>query len=369
MKVRDLEKKLPNYEAEQRKALLKLAVEEFGSQGDELEGAHAMLLLSDEYRRSGNLEHAAQCCSQSVEAFGKFGDLYGEAAALNNLGFVQKSMGETSNALNSYEKALSIYRNLGDKDHEAILLLNIAKLYYSIDEHLEAIEYFEDYIELSPQPADAETLYALGNSYSKANDHVRALEFLEKALDKTNDSGNLNLRASILKAITGTYLGMGDGEKAGAIVRDNEDTFREAISRPSNQTSAVESSGKFNPVDLVGIVSSALTSNSSLIESKNINVEFKATDKVINVNSDMELLSQVVQDLVSNAARNTPSGKSIYAYVSDDGERVRCEIIDEGTDQGGSTAAKSLAIYIGGELTREGMHGKGNTYVLEFLKK
>lgn len=370
MKVQDLEKKLPNYEAEQRKALLKVAVDEFESKGDQLESAHALLLLGNQYRESGQLEDAVSSYSKSAETFGKLGDLYGEAASLNNLGFVNKLIGETNNALNNYEKALSIYRNLGDKEHESIPLLNIAKLYYSMGEHLEAIEYFEDSLELSNKPAGAETLYALGNSYSKVNDHTRALESLEKALEQARSSEDSMLTALVLRSITGTYLGMGDAEKAGAIVAENEELFKQlprSFETPQpNPDIGEKNRRKLERVDLVDIVSSVLLSCSPLIEAKNIKVVFKASGDEILINSDREILSQVINDLISNAVKNTPAGKNIYAYISRNEDSVRCEILDEGDDTAGSAATNDLTRFIGGELRREGMLGKGSAYIIEF---
>jgi tetratricopeptide (TPR) repeat protein len=373
LKVQDLKKKLPTYGAEQRMALLKFAVEEFESKGDQPESAHTLLLLGNEYRESGQPEDAALCFSKGAETFGKLGDLYGEAASLNNLGFVNKSMGEINNALNSYEKALSIYRNLRDKEHENILLLNIAKLYYSMGEHLEAIEYFEDSLEASDTKADTETLYALGNSYSKANDHVRALEYLEKALLEAKESGDRETSALTLRAITGTYLGMGDGEKAGIIVAD----YKELLRQP-NPNVFGKFEPKLNTVDLAEVVLSALKSCSDIINSKNINAIFKASADEIIINSDREMLLRILCRLISTAVEYTPIGKNIYAYVSADGASARCEMIDEGSGLSeveaaelfsGDTDEKSLARLINGELRCEGMLGKGSAYVLEFKTK
>jgi K+-sensing histidine kinase KdpD len=87
----------------------------------------------------------------------------------------------------------------------------------------------------------------------------------------------------------------------------------------------------------------------------------------------------------------TPPGKNIYAYVSLDGENVRCEVIDEGSGLSkseamdllnnipgrgshvgreesigiGLTVANSLAKILGGELRCESMLGKGSTFILE----
>lgn len=369
MKVRDLERKLPNYEPEQRVDLLKEAIDELESAGDLPESAHAMLLLGDEYRQSGQPENAVTSYEKSVEAFGKSGDLYGEAASLNNLGFVNKSIGEINSALNSYEKALSIYRSLKDKDHEYIILLNIAKLYYSLGEYLEAIEYFEDSLEIPGKTADAETLFALGNSYSKANDHIRALEYLEKALSLARESENTRLTSSVLRALTGTYLGMGDVKKAEATVSENEDLLKQSPNTQANPGAPEKTRNKFERIDLVDIVASSLLSCSSLIGSKNISAIFKTTEDEILIESDREILSQVITDLITNAARNTPVGKNVYAYLSRNEESVRCEIIDEGTNSGGSASANDLTMYIGGDLRCEGMLGKGNTYILEFSSK
>lgn len=469
LKVRDLEKKLPNYGTEQRIELLKIAADELGSTGDEQEIAHIMLLLGNVYSQSGQPDDASYCFGKSADIFGKLGDLFGEAASLNNLGFVNKTRGDINSALNNYEKSLSIYRSLGDKDHECIILLNIANLYYSMGEYLEAIEYFEDSLEAADKPVDAKTLYALGSSYSKSNDHRRALEYLEKALAKATESGDKQMRASILKALTATYLGMGDVEKAGNIVEQNEELFKHpyeqvqpesvdnktlsgdesfnslvskdvrtsltsvigyaqhikanhpdisgedladmmndievsalTINELISNLDAIDAvySGKIEPkqerIDLTEIVSSALNSCSARISSKHINAIFKASGDGISLNSDRGILEHIMNNLISNAVRSTPPGKNIYAYVSRDGEIVRCEIIDEGSGLSESEAgdlingvtaingympekegsegiglsvANSLTKLLGGELRCENMLGKGSAFVLELPDK
>ena len=302
MKVRDLKKKLPSYGTEQRIELLKAAVDELGSTGDQQEIAHIMLLLGNVYCQSGQPDDASYCFSKSAEIFGKLGDLFGEAASLNNLGFVNKTRGDINTALNNYEKSLSIYRSLGDKYHECIILLNIANLYYSMGEYLEAIEYFEDSLEAANKPADAKTLYALGSSYSKSNDHGRALEYLEKALAESTEAGDKQMIASILKALTGTYLGMGDVEKAGNIVEQNEGLFNhspEPIQFESGNNKTLRDNEPFNPL-ISKDVRTSLTSVIGYAQHIKVNHPDISGEELADMMNDIEVSALTINELISN---------------------------------------------------------------------
>lgn len=242
MKVQDLEKNLPSLGPEEKIEALREAVEKFESSGDTESYAHTMLLLGNAYRASGSYENATECFGKSSETFGKLGDLYGEAASLNNLGFANRATGNNNSALNNYEKALSIYRSLNDKDHEYIILLNIAKLYYSMNEYLEVIEYYEDALETKGGVRDSGILLDLGISYSKANDHVHALETLGEALSLAKESGDEKTEASTIEALAETYIGIGDTEKAGSIVKENTDILKKHP-RSDPRVITIESNG------------------------------------------------------------------------------------------------------------------------------
>jgi signal transduction histidine kinase len=168
--------------------------------------------------------------------------------------------------------------------------------------------------------------------------------------------------------------------------------IKELLSNLETHESAFEGTLNVNPevTDISEIVLSALKASSVRIESKNLNVVFKSSEEGITAFTDREILLQIINNLVSNAIVFTPPGKNIYAYVSLDGERVRCEIIDEGpglseieatellsNNSGknshvgreesigiGLTVANSLARKLGGELKCESMLGKGSTFVL-----
>ncbi|MCB0721018.1 MAG: tetratricopeptide repeat protein [Ignavibacteriae bacterium] len=430
MKIQDLEKNLPNLGPEERIVTLKNSTEVFKSSGDSESLAHALLLLGNEYRSAGEHSLATECFNGSAEIFETTGDLYGEAASLNNLGFTNKAIGDNQAALGNYEKALSLYRALGDADHEYIVLLNIAKLYFSMKEYLEAVEYYEDALSLKEGEGDegtAEIVRTIAESYLNMGENEKAgsviadnaplltkypqdqvkpqaeSEAKQESILPTTGKKHISISRGVRNYLT-SIIGYSQYIKANTSLSFDEITemmddievsaltITELVNNIDMYEAMTEGKLELNKSEFnfPDIVSLAMRQSSAKIQSKRINSIFKTSKEIIPINSDKRIVLQILNNLISNAVRFTPPGKNIYAYVSPDGELVRCEIIDEGGGISeaeasqllsseadadhpgvedpigvGLVVAKNLAELVGGKLRCESMLGKGSAFVFE----
>lgn len=83
--------------------------------------------------------------------------------------------------------------------------------------------------------------------------------------------------------------------------------------------------------DLGQLVKSITANFSNIAEEQDIRLEFKSPDEPVMIWVDNDKLDKIVFNLLSNAFRFTPSGKSITVEVSSDRETARITVRDEGT--------------------------------------
>ena len=84
---------------------------------------------------------------------------------------------------------------------------------------------------------------------------------------------------------------------------------------------------EFSPVDLAGVIESAVESVRALSVQKNIDIAITGSQDLPSVNSDHDKLVQVVTNLLSNAVKFTPRGGMI---------RVQSRLLSEPTSEAGS---------------------------------
>jgi PAS domain S-box-containing protein len=87
---------------------------------------------------------------------------------------------------------------------------------------------------------------------------------------------------------------------------------------------------KVGPLDLVSVVESALDAVRPAMEAKAIRVETIIDANLRMINGDADRLQQVIWNLLSNAAKFTPSGGSVEIRVSQAGAYVQIQISDTG---------------------------------------
>jgi signal transduction histidine kinase len=156
-------------------------------------------------------------------------------------------------------------------------------------------------------------------------------------------------------------------------------------------------SGQFNlvlkPTELRPLVQVVVNNYQERAKAKNLALHFQPQEIPLTVLVDLNITRQVLDNLISNAIKYSPPGKSVYVRLLQTGPVVSCEIQDEGpglsdTDQqklfgkfarltaqptGGEHSTglglfivKKLVTAMNGKVWCESELGKGATFVVEF---
>jgi CheY-like chemotaxis protein/two-component sensor histidine kinase len=84
------------------------------------------------------------------------------------------------------------------------------------------------------------------------------------------------------------------------------------------------------PLDVAALLAHAIESTRTLIDAKRHALEFEPLPERLRVYGDITRLSQVIWNLLNNAAKYTPEGGSIYVSAARDGEYVLIRVRDNG---------------------------------------
>ena len=142
-------------------------------------------------------------------------------------------------------------------------------------------------------------------------------------------------------------------------------------------------------IDVEAMANEVLSDFSVVANNKNIKLSKKSSSKTANVKADKHYLRQVLDNLVSNAIKFSPEGKSVNLNIFDEGDKILAEIQDEGPgltseDQEqlfteyavlsakptgnevstglGLAIAKNYVEEMGGEIWCESEHGHGASF-------
>ena len=84
------------------------------------------------------------------------------------------------------------------------------------------------------------------------------------------------------------------------------------------------------PIDLAAGVAAVLETQHSRAAAKRQNIQLQNEAGSVTVLADATVLTQVIENLVSNAVKYSPPGKTIYVSLRRSSEGTRCEVQDEG---------------------------------------
>jgi len=84
------------------------------------------------------------------------------------------------------------------------------------------------------------------------------------------------------------------------------------------------------PADLSALVASVVETQRPRAQAKQQNLQLESDASPINALVDAGIMSQVLENLVSNAVKYSPPGKNIFVRLRKTASTVRCEVQDEG---------------------------------------
>lgn len=146
------------------------------------------------------------------------------------------------------------------------------------------------------------------------------------------------------------------------------------------------------PTDMASLVRMAATDLKRRGPDRDVTVEVDAPERLPDLETDPDRISQILRHLLTNAVEHSPDGGTVQVRVSDEGtgdsRRVRIEVEDrgdgiardeldrlflafeKGQNGGGGPGfglplSRALADLLGGRLSVESAEGEGSTFALE----
>jgi signal transduction histidine kinase len=111
------------------------------------------------------------------------------------------------------------------------------------------------------------------------------------------------------------------------------------------------------PVEIASVVNGAIDVCQPLIENRQHTLEVVLPDEPLWIEGDPTRLSQIVLNVLNNAAKYTPEGGTIRLAVDRDGRDVVVRVRDNGIGISADLLPKVFDLFTQGDLTPERSHG------------
>jgi signal transduction histidine kinase len=185
-------------------------------------------------------------------------------------------------------------------------------------------------------------LHQANKALERKNSQLTELNYEKNELlgvaahDLKNPISNIKMLAQLLHREAGTLSEAEVKEYAGDILTDAEKMFE--LVMKLLDINAIESGGvTLEPTsfDFAVAVQNVIENYHARAAAKAITIHFQAAQTLLMVYADQSATLQVLDNLISNAVKYSPQGKSIVVRmsegaVSESGKTARCEIQDEG---------------------------------------
>jgi CheY-like chemotaxis protein len=110
-------------------------------------------------------------------------------------------------------------------------------------------------------------------------------------------------------------------------------------------------------LDVIQVVSGAVESSQPLIDSRGHTLEIRLPDESLRIEGDLTRLSQVLMNLLNNAAQYTPEGGGIRLTVERDGEQAVIRIRDTGIGMPADLLPKVFELFLQGDRSLDRAQG------------
>lgn len=360
----------------------------------------------------------------------KIGDVVNETKALESLGILHSRLNEPDKAISNLEKALELAESRNAKKDIADINKILYEIYKAGNNLVKAFEHHERHFNLEKEITNLESekkLKSLSVQFQLQNiEKERKIALQEKEIYrlKNVELADANARLIKLNLEKNEFLGIAAHDLKNPISgilgfsmkikRNYENYSKETICEMANEIeiaskqilelitkmldiNAIESGKRnlsFRHFDIQQLLEWMIYTYTERAEKKNIKFVFESTG-VIEVFADRDATLQIVENLVSNAIKFSPTDKNIYINLTENSETVSISIKDEGpglteedkkklysrfsrlsaqpTGGEGSTGlglsiVKKLTEAMNGKISCESEKGKGAEFILTLPK-
>lgn len=407
------------------------------------------------YHDEAKFEESIEMDLRALEIQREIGDKYGEALSLGNLGGTYNDMNISDKAIDCLTESISMRQTIGDKMGESEASLELGKLYMKLKKPQRARTFIENSIEIAESIKLYTQLYTCHQTYSelleqtgefdKSLKHYKLFyKYWQKVFSDESDKKIKNLHVLYevdkqkketeiyrLKNIELAELNMEKNEFLGIAAHDlknpltgiilNTSTIRRNIDKFTKED-VVKRIGKIeltaermqmiikNMLDINAIEQGRLNLHyeefdikillkkiidefAHAASQKEINLNFESDDEKVILRTDGSSLTEIIDNLISNALKYSPKGKTVHIKCFKENNNAVIEIKDEGlgfTEEDkknvfhkfarlsakptggehstglGLSIVKKLTDILGGEVTFESEPDKGSTFKLTF---
>lgn len=411
--------------------------------------------VSSVYHSQGKSMESIEMDLEALEIQREIGDKYGEALSMGNLGSTYNSLNINDKAIDCLTESISIRQTIGDKTGESEASLELGKLYMKLKKPARAKSFIKNAIEIAEELKLYNQLSTCHSVYSelleqtgefeKSLKHYKLFyEYWKQVFSDESDKKMKNLQVLFevdkqkketeiyrLKNIELAQLNTEKNEFLGiaahdlknpltgiilttSIIRRNIDKFSkdEFLKRISKieltaermqliiknmlDINAIEQ-GKLNlhieEFDIILLVKKIADEYSHAASEKNIKINFESPEEKVLLKTDGSSLTEILENLLSNALKYSVQGKSVFVKVVKEEGKAVIEIKDEGLGFSeedkknvfqkfarlsakptggehstglGLSIVKKLTDILGGEITFSSEQGKGTTFKLTF---
>ncbi len=166
--------------------------------------------LSDIYYLLGDYELALERLYDALQVSTALQKETFIAEVYNKVGIIYKVIGEYQKAIEQHRQALQRYEKAGDEAQVSITNYYIGNCYNWADELDVALNYLEKSLKsaqvLRDQALKISPLGSLAILFTKTKNYAKAEEYFVLAVDAVDHTGNLKLKADLLKSLGNLYL-------------------------------------------------------------------------------------------------------------------------------------------------------------------
>ena len=167
---------------------------------------------------SESLQKAQQKYTESLKIWQKINDDNMITKTLQRLGETCFTASDFQGMQSYYYRALRQSREHGDQKGEALARYKIGVAMMNKNESFEALDIFEQALELSQQSSlpglEADILTSIGQVYTEFDDYEQGIEYVQQSLEIRKTLGKEEEIASALLVLGDAYVNLGESQKA-----------------------------------------------------------------------------------------------------------------------------------------------------------
>lgn len=184
------------------------------------------------YYNQGDDAKALEYYLKSLQISEDIGDKLRIATALQNIGNVYLNKPETqAKGLPYFHQALPIAEELGDQDAIGVISVNLGEIYFKESKYDSAIYYLNKSLDAYGKTIHvAHSLNLIGKVYAALDEFNLALDYQEKAVEISSESGQKLDEAQSLLGLADTYYQQGNKKSALATYQLAQDASRKVNS-------------------------------------------------------------------------------------------------------------------------------------------